>query len=192
MVDYLLVKRNNHIFVVVYQGTVRPCRDCSWCKKYKLPGTHVAELKLCEVSVSLFLAIHFYQKLIRGWNVQLSFNTREYSHLPSLETLVTDVHFQQMAGEDKTWTRGPWTSSLDRVHGPLSWTRSMDPLSWTGSMDSFFIFIRRFCTRTLKNWNSVKKRFDETLSTNAHNWSQIFSCAHMTYTLLAHVQSQDC
>ena len=97
MVDYLLVKRNNHIFVVVYQGTVRPCRDCSWCKKYKLPGTHVAELKLCEVSVSLFLAIHFYQKLIRGWNVQLSFNAREYSHLPYLETLVTDVHFQQMA-----------------------------------------------------------------------------------------------
>ena len=97
MVDYLLVKRNNDIFVVVYQGTVRPCRDCSWCKKYKLPGTHVAELKLCEVSVSLFLAIHFYQKLIRGWNVQLSFNAREYSHLPYLETLVTDVHFQQMA-----------------------------------------------------------------------------------------------
>ena len=37
------------------------------------------------------------------------------------------------AGEDKTWTRGPWTPTLDRVHGPLSWTGSMDPLSWTGS-----------------------------------------------------------
>ena len=22
------------------------------------------------------------------------------------------------AGEDKTWTRGPWTPTLDRVHGP--------------------------------------------------------------------------
>ena len=29
-------------------------------------------------------------------------------------------------GEDKTWTRGPWTPTLDRVHGPLSWTGSMD------------------------------------------------------------------
>ena len=29
--------------------------------------------------------------------MQLSFNVREYSHLPYLETLVTDVHFQQMA-----------------------------------------------------------------------------------------------
>ena len=41
-------------------------------------------------------------------------------------------------GEDKTWTRGPWTPTLDRVHGPLSWTGSMDPLSWTRSMDTFF------------------------------------------------------
>ena len=47
------------------------------------------------------------------------------------------------AGEDKTWTRGPWTPSLDRVHGPLSWTRSMDPLSWTRSMDSFFYFYKK-------------------------------------------------
>ena len=30
-------------------------------------------------------------------------------------------------GEDKTWTRGPWTATLDRVHGLLSWTGSMDP-----------------------------------------------------------------
>ena len=92
-------------------------------------------------------------------------------------------------GEDKTWT-----PSLDRVHGPLSWTGSMDPLSWTRSMDSFFIFIRRFCTRSMdtQNRNSAKKRFDETLSTNAHDWSQIFSCVYMKYTLLTHVQSQDC
>ena len=45
-------------------------------------------------------------------------------------------------GEDKTWTRGPWTPTLDQVHGPLSWTGSMDPLSWTGSMDSFFLIMR--------------------------------------------------
>ena len=40
-------------------------------------------------------------------------------------------------GEDKTWT-----PTLDRVHGPLSWTGSMDPLLWTGSMDRFFLIMR--------------------------------------------------
>ena len=39
-------------------------------------------------------------------------------------------------------TRGPWTPTLDQVHGLLSWTGSMDPLSWTGSMDSFFKVMR--------------------------------------------------
>ena len=41
---------------------------------------------------------------------------------------------------------------------------------------------------TLKNRNSAKKRFDNTLSTNARDLLQIFSCAYITYTLLAHVQ----
>ena len=31
-------------------------------------------------------------------------------------------------GEDKTWSPGPWTTSLDRVHGLPLWTASMDPL----------------------------------------------------------------
>ena len=30
-------------------------------------------------------------------------------------------------GGDKTWTPGPWTPSLDRVHGPPPWTGSVDP-----------------------------------------------------------------
>ena len=42
MLDYLLVKQNIYILVVVYRGTVRACRDCSWCTKYKLSGTHVS------------------------------------------------------------------------------------------------------------------------------------------------------
>ena len=46
-------------------------------------------------------------------------------------------------GEDKTWTRGSWTPSLDQVHGPLSWTGSMDSLSWTRSMDIFFYFYKK-------------------------------------------------
>ena len=40
--------------------------------------------------------------------------------------------------EDKTWTRGPWTH-----FGLGPWTTFMDwihgPLSWTGSMDTFFL-----------------------------------------------------
>ena len=68
--------------------------------------------------------------------------------------------------------RGSMTPSLDRVHGPLSWNVSMDPLSWTRSMDSFFYFYKKVLKPgqwTLKNRNSAKKRFDETLSTNAHD-----------------------
>ena len=53
------------------------------------------------------------------------------------------VKIEFLKGEDKTWTRGSWTPSLDRVHGPLLWTGSMDPLSWTRSMDSFFNFYKK-------------------------------------------------
>ena len=99
-----------------------------------------------------------------------------------------------------TWVRtkhgpgvhGPplWTGSMDHFHGPGPWTPCHGPGPWT----VFFIFIRRFCTRSMDNQKQKysQNRFDRTLSTNAHDWSQIFSCAYMTYTLLAHVQSQDC
>ena len=42
-----------------------------------------------------------------------------------------------------------------------------------------------------KNRNSAKNS-DKKLSTDGRDCSQIFSCAYMTYTLLANVQSQDC
>ena len=45
-------------------------------------------------------------------------------------------NYQNYWGEDKTWTRGPWTPTLDQT--TFIWTGSMDPLSWTGFMDSFF------------------------------------------------------
>ena len=38
------------------------------------------------------------------------------------------LDFGIKTGEDKTWTPGPWTTSLDRVHGPPLWTGSIDPL----------------------------------------------------------------
>ena len=47
--------------------------------------------------ITIWLSFFYNQKLIRGWNVSLAFNAREYSLLPYLETLVTDIHFQQMA-----------------------------------------------------------------------------------------------
>ena len=68
---------------------------------------------------------------------QQSFLNQSLTKPPSNQKLL-DLPLLLVSGEDKTWTRGPWTPTLDQFHGPLSWTRSMDPLSWTGSMDSFF------------------------------------------------------
>ena len=63
---------------------------------------------------------------------------------------------------DPLFGPGPWTTFMDRVHGPLV----MDQVH-----EQFFIFIGSFAPGpwTLKNRNSAKKRFDETLSTNAHD-----------------------
>ena len=44
---------------------------------------------------------------------------------------------------------------------------SMDPLSWTRSMHIFWKVLHQVHGHS-KNRNSAKKRFDETLSTNAH------------------------
>ena len=53
--------------------------------------------------------------------------------------------------------QGSMDPSLDRVHGPLSWTGSMDPLSWTRSIDSFFLFLYEG-QWSLKNTNVVPKK----------------------------------
>ena len=75
---------------------------------------------------------------------------------------------------DPLFGPGPWTTFMDRVHGPPV----MD------QVPGQFFLLERFAPGqwTLKNRNSAKKRFDETLSTNAYDWSQIFSCGYMTYT----------
>ena len=75
------------------------------------------------------------------------------SILSWLHAFIRFIHFRAFTlGEDKTWTRGPWTPTLDRIHGPLSWTGSMDPLSWTGSMDSFFLNNEKW-TKTEIKWD---------------------------------------
>ena len=56
-----------------------------------------------------------------------------------------------LVGEDKTWAPGPWTPTLDPVHGPLSWTGSMDPLSWTGSIDAFYFDRKNIFKKIMRN-----------------------------------------
>ena len=60
-----------------------------------------------------------------------------------------------------------WTGSMDHFHGPGPWTPCHGPGPWT----VFFIFIRRFCTRSMDNQKQKysQNRFDGTLSTNAHD-----------------------
>ena len=54
----------------------------------------------------------------------LSANGGVFSSGHDLKELVR----QLVQGKYKIWTPGPWTTSMDRVHGPLSLTGSMDPL----------------------------------------------------------------
>ena len=77
-----------------------------------------------------------------------------------------------LPGEDKTWTRGLW----DPYFGPGPWTPCHGSDPWT-------LFSNNECQNI---------RFDKKLSTDARDCSQIFSCAYMTYILLANVQLQEC
>ena len=63
-------------------------------------------------------------------------------------------------GEDKTWTRGSWTPTLDRVHGPLFMDRVNGPFLQTSwSMDSFFKIMRNEQNRNkIKNNNNNNKQ----------------------------------
>ena len=64
---------------------------------------------------------------------------------------------------DPLFGPGPWTTFMDRVHGPPV----MDQVH-----GQFFLFLKEGFAPgpwTLKNRNSAKKRFHETLSTNAHD-----------------------
>ena len=45
---------------------------------------------------------------------------------------------------DHLFGQGPWTTSLDRVHGPPIWIGSMDPLIWTGSVDPLFFIPKKW------------------------------------------------
>ena len=53
-------------------------------------------------------------------------------------------------GEDKTWTPGPWTTSLDWVHGPPLWTGSMDHLFGPGPWTPYFSSLQKMEKRKKK------------------------------------------
>ena len=127
-----------------------------------------------------------------NWRAEWKWRKREFSEKRG----VRREPFR--TGEDKTWTRGPSPSPL---FGPGPRTTIMDLVHW-----HFVKFYRKVLHRVhehsflnSESWTNTEKkttttttRFDETLSTDAHDWLQIFSCGYMTYTLLAHVQSRDC
>ena len=66
--------------------------------------------------------------------------------------------------------------SMDHLFGPGPWTTFMDPVHGPPVMDQvhgqFFNFYKKVLHQVnghSKTENSAKKRFDETLSTNAHD-----------------------
>ena len=98
---------------------------------YEPPGPNVGHLQL------------FQNKVTNAWGGGMGMLGIDFHHI-----LQVGNSKRSFLGEDKTWTRGLWTPTLDRVYGPLSWTRSMDPLSWTGSMDTFFFLNNEKLTKT--------------------------------------------
>ena len=73
-------------------------------------------------------------------------------------------------GEDKTWTRGPWTPSLDRVHGPCSWTGSMNPLSWT----VFFYFYKNKVLHQVHGHSKTEIQSNPSMANSANSKSPLF------------------
>ena len=66
-------------------------------------------------------------------------------------------------GKYKTWTPGPWTPFLDRVHEPLSWTGSMDPISWTGSMEPLFLLPLKLLKENKNEISKLKEKNEFTV-----------------------------
>ena len=126
-----------------------------------------------------------------NWRAEWKWAKREFS-----EKFVRGEHLERVRTKHGPGVRrpGPRTTIMDRVHGPPV----MDRVH--GHFVNFYrTVLHRVHEHSFLNsqsWTNTEKkkqtRFDETLSTDAHDWLQIFSCAYMTYTLLEHVQSQDC
>ena len=62
----------------------------------------------------------FWALLNSTWNtlVETVYDFYASNNNVSCETGFKSFLSRCVTGEDKTWTRGPWTPTLDRVHGP--------------------------------------------------------------------------
>jgi hypothetical protein len=70
------------------------------------------------------------------YSVILLFFSKTMKKRPYLQVFairLSAVHVLNV-GKYKTWTPGPWTPCLDRVHGPPPWTGSTDPRFLNGSI----------------------------------------------------------
>ena len=60
-------------------------------------------------------------------------------NLTQLRVYWTTEWKMRLSNWRRLWTRGPWTPTLDRVHGPLSWTGSMHPPVMEGVHGHLFL-----------------------------------------------------
>ena len=99
-------------------------------KSSDLKSDFLSCIEITEIIVTLKLhqtdRIFIFWRLL--WSLTFPYVTqkvRYYTQTVIRQLLVFGVTPFKM-GEDKTWTRGAWTPTLDQVHAPLSWTGSMD------------------------------------------------------------------
>ena len=79
MLDYLLIKQNNYILVVVYRGIVRACRDGSWCK---LSGIHACG-RSCAWSLLLYFWPFTFTEVMFDGHEDLFFLKKNYKSVSS-------------------------------------------------------------------------------------------------------------
>ena len=60
-------------------------------------------------------------------------SSKQNSLMQHLKIWTSERHWERLWGKYKTWTPGPWTPSMDRVHGPGPWKYGPGP--WTPIMD---------------------------------------------------------
>ena len=117
-----------------------------------------------------FVEIQKYCFLPWQRDVTTSLSIRKETCLPlvrllrfSLNKFSVKYNYQNYWGEDKTWTRGPWPPTLDRVHGPLSYGAG----SWT----AFFKIMRN--EQKQKKCKNKMKKTKTTTTNNARLISNI-------------------
>ena len=106
----------------------------------------VAEWDTCQSKgysiPTLKLTVHVPIPIERGCDSKVSCPTTQLNAPGQAWTWTA----QSRVGKYKTWTPGPWTPSMDRVHQNMD--RVHGPLSWTGSMDPLFLLPLKLLIRS--------------------------------------------